>query len=169
MLLQKQNLSDDELHSLLETQQYDEQLFYAANKVRCENYGKNVYIRGLIEISNFCKNDCYYCGIRCGNKKVLRYRLKKEDILSCCEEGYSLGFRTFVMQGGEDAYYTDERICEIVSAIKTKFADCAVTLSLGGKSHMQAIKLILMQEQTATSCATKRPTTGITANFIPKV
>ena len=135
MLLQKQNLSDDELHSLLETQQYDEQLFYAANKVRCENYGKNVYIRGLIEISNFCKNDCYYCGIRCGNKKVLRYRLKKEDILSCCEEGYSLGFRTFVMQGGEDAYYTDERICEIVSAIKTKFADCAVTLSLGEKPY----------------------------------
>ena len=110
---------------------------YAAGKaveVRKQVYGNKVYIRGLIEISNICKNDCYYCGIRKSNKNCDRYRLTKEEILECCEEGYRLGFRTFVMQGGEDGYFTDDRLCDIVSAIRRKYPDCAITLSIGERN-----------------------------------
>ncbi|MBR6634117.1 MAG: [Clostridia bacterium] len=112
-----------------------------ADRVRREIYGTDVYIRGLIEISNFCKNDCLYCGIRKGNKTCERYRLTEEEILSCCEQGYALGFRTFVMQGGEDAYFNDERMCRIISEIKRRYPDCAVTLSLGEKSRESYRKL----------------------------
>ncbi len=97
-------------------------------------FGNKVYLRGLIEISNVCKNDCYYCGIRKSNKKCQRYRLTKEDILACCHTGYSLGLRTFVLQGGEDGYFTDSVLCSIISDIKSQFPDCAVTLSLGERS-----------------------------------
>ena len=100
-----------------------------ADKLREEVYGKDVYIRGLIEISNYCKNNCFYCGIRHGNTKCERYRLSKKDILSCCTEGYALGFRTFVLQGGEDPYFTDEVLCGLISDIKRIFPDCAVTLT----------------------------------------
>ncbi len=110
-------------------------LFSLSVKRREEYYGKDVYVRGLIEFTNYCKNDCYYCGIRRSNKNTERYRLTKDDIMSCCEQGYDLGFRTFVLQGGEDPYFTDERICDIVSAIKTNYPDCAVTLSIGEKEH----------------------------------
>ena len=106
-----------------------------ARKAREEVYGKDVYIRGLIEISNICKNDCYYCGIRAGNKNCERYRLTEEDILLAADEGYKLGFRTFVMQGGEDGYYTDEVLVSIIEKIKRKYPDCAVTLSLGERSR----------------------------------
>lgn len=99
-----------------------------------ETYGNQVFIRGLIEFTNYCKNDCLYCGIRHSNTHADRYRLSTEQIMACCESGYELGFRTFVLQGGEDPYYTDERICEIVSGIKAKYPDCAVTLSIGEKS-----------------------------------
>ena len=99
-----------------------------------EVYGNKVYIRGLIEISNYCKNDCYYCGIRKSNKIAQRYRLTKDEILACCETGYKLGFRTFVMQGGEDAYFTDEFLTDIISEIKRLYPDCAVTLSLGERT-----------------------------------
>ncbi|MBQ7100155.1 MAG: [Clostridia bacterium] len=112
-----------------------------ADRVRREIYGTDVYIRGLIEISNYCKNDCLYCGIRRGNKACERYRLTEEKILSCCEQGYALGFRTFVMQGGEDAYFSDERMCRIISEIKRRYSDCAVTLSLGEKSRESYQKL----------------------------
>lgn len=112
-----------------------------ADRVRREIYGTDVYIRGLIEISNFCKNDCLYCGIRKGNKTCERYRLTEEEILSCCEQGYELGFRTFVMQGGEDAYFNDERMCRIIKEIKHRYPDCAVTLSLGEKSRESYQKL----------------------------
>ncbi len=105
-----------------------------AVKARKETYGNDVYIRGLIEISNVCKNDCYYCGIRRGNKACERYRLSKEQILSCCDEGYFLGFRTFVLQGGEDEFFSDDRMCGIISEIKKRYPDCAVTLSLGERS-----------------------------------
>ena len=98
-------------------------------------YGKNVYIRGLIEFTNYCKNDCLYCGIRRSNCHADRYRLTEEEILSCCKIGYELGFRTFVLQGGEDGFYTDEKICQIVSKIKAEYPDCAVTLSIGEKSR----------------------------------
>lgn len=111
----------------------EEYLFEQAREVREAVYGRDVYMRGLIEFTNYCKNDCYYCGIRCGNRRAVRYRLTEEQILSCCATGYALGFRTFVLQGGEDPYFTDERICAIVSAIKERYPDCAVTLSIGEK------------------------------------
>ena len=98
-------------------------------------YGKSVYLRGLIEFTNYCKNDCYYCGIRCSNNNADRYRLSREDVLKCCDQGYMLGFRTFVLQGGEDPYYSDDMICELVSAIKKAHPDCAVTLSIGEKER----------------------------------
>lgn len=115
--------------------EYDEFLFKTADSIRRSIYGTDVYIRGLIEISNYCKNNCLYCGIRCKNKNAERYRLDEDEILECCDEGYRLGFRTFVMQGGEDSFFTDELICRIVSAVKKKYSDCAVTLSLGEKSY----------------------------------
>lgn len=105
-----------------------------AVKLRTYIYGKDVFIRGLIEVSNICKNDCYYCGIRRSNKNCERYRLAKEEILECVDEGHELGFRTFVMQGGEDSTFTDAFVCDIVSEIKSRYPDCAVTLSLGERS-----------------------------------
>ncbi|MBO4694151.1 MAG: [FeFe] hydrogenase H-cluster radical SAM maturase HydE [Clostridia bacterium] len=111
---------------------------YAANKaltLRKAVYGNDVYIRGLVEISNICKNDCLYCGIRHSNRNCDRYRLSSDQILDCCKVGYSLGFRTFVLQGGEDPYYTDDVLCGIVSSIKSAYVDCAVTLSLGERSY----------------------------------
>ena len=112
-----------------------EALTEKAVSLRTAYYGKKVYTRGLIEYTNYCKNNCYYCGIQAKNKNVERYRLTKEEILSCCENGYSLGFRTFVLQGGEDPYYTKERMTEIIRAIRAQFPDCAITLSAGEKDH----------------------------------
>lgn len=140
-LKEEKNLSDEELLKLLSTNEYDSELHTLANEVRREIYGEDVYIRGLIEISNYCKNDCYYCGIRRGNKSAVRYRLTKDDILACCEEGYKLGFRTFVMQGGEDPYYTDDVMCGIVSAVRERYSDCAITLSLGERSYESYLAL----------------------------
>lgn len=134
-LLKTKNLSDGELLELIKTDTFDEELFFAADKVRREHYGTDVYVRGLIEFTNYCKNDCYYCGIRHGNKKAVRYRLSREDIMECCREGYALGFRTFVLQGGEDPYYTDDIMCEIISSIRKEYPDCAITLSVGEKSR----------------------------------
>lgn len=110
-------------------------LFEKARQARDKIYGRKIYIRGLIEFTNYCKNDCLYCGIRKSNKQAARYRLTKNDILLCCKEGYGLGFRTFVLQGGEDMFYTDEYLCEIISEIKNAYSDCAVTLSLGERSY----------------------------------
>lgn len=112
-----------------------EYIFEKANRIREQHFKKTVYIRGLIEFSNHCKNNCYYCGIRRDNKNVNRYRLTKEEIYACCDEGYKLGFRTFVMQGGEDMYFTDDLMCEIISNIKNQYPDCAITLSMGEKSY----------------------------------
>lgn len=142
-LLKDRSLSLEEYAALIRTFTDDDAVILAkeACRVRDEVYGNQVYVRGLIEISNFCRNDCFYCGIRRSNKKCDRYRLTKEDILSCCEEGYSLGFRTFVLQGGEDGYYTDAVMCDIVKEIKSRFPDCAVTLSLGERSRESYQKL----------------------------
>ena len=111
-LYNKQTLSRDEFIYLINNrnEEADEYLFKLARKRREEYYKKDVYIRGLIEYTNYCKNDCYYCGIRCSNKNADRYRLSKEDILLCAEEGYKLGFRTIVLQGGEDPCFTDEKM-----------------------------------------------------------
>ena len=107
---------------------------YAAQLARSiadDIFGKKVYIRGIVEFSNYCRNDCYYCGIRCSNRAAQRYRLSAEEILACCDEGRALGFMTFVLQSGEDRHYTTGEMCAIVSAIKARHPDCAVTLSLG--------------------------------------
>lgn len=126
-----QNITDEELEILRKK----------AQKTSLERFGNKVYIRGLIEFSSVCKNDCYYCGLRRSNKNAVRYRLSKEQILSCCQTGYKLGFRTFVLQGGEDAFYTDDVMCDIVKSIKSDYPDCAVTLSLGERSKESFKKL----------------------------
>ena len=135
-LHQEQILTAEEFHRLLanrseETDRYAREL---ANQVRQEVYGNKIYVRGLIEFTNYCKNDCLYCGIRKSNGNAHRYRLSEADILKCCKEGYELGFRTFVLQGGEDGYYTDERIIHLIRMIKEQYPDCAITLSIGEKS-----------------------------------
>ncbi len=127
-------LTENEFKNLIENTDLAPYAAEKAVKVRQNHYGNCVYIRGLIEISNFCKNDCLYCGIRKSNRNCDRYRLSKDEILSCCDEGYPLGFRTFVLQGGEDAYYTDDSLCDIIRSIKERYPDCAVTLSLGERS-----------------------------------
>ena len=131
------NLSDGELLMLLTSTEADTNhlLAHEADKLRRQYYGDAVYIRGLIEFTNYCKNNCYYCGIRAANSCAERYRLTQEEILACCAEGYRLGFRTFVLQGGEDPYYTDDKICALVSAIHRQHPDCAITLSIGEKSR----------------------------------
>ncbi len=106
-----------------------------AQRIRKQFYGTDVYVRGLIEFSNICKNDCLYCGIRCSNHHCDRYRLTAEQIMECCQIGYELGFRTFVLQGGEDPHFTDEVLCAIVRQIKQHYPDCAVTLSVGERSR----------------------------------
>lgn len=129
------DLSDEELLTLLQTDAFDEALFAKADEKRREIYGTDVYLRGLIEFTNYCRNDCYYCGIRKGNRKTARYRMTADEILSTCEKGYELGYRTFVLQGGEDPYFSDDKICHIVSEIRSRFPDCAITLSIGEKSR----------------------------------
>ena len=116
-------------------------LMEKADEVRKRVYGNHVFVRGLIEISNICKNDCLYCGIRGGNANCERYRLTPEEILLCCKEGYELGFRTFVLQGGEDGFFTDEVLCDLIKEIKNLFPECAVTLSLGERSRESYEKL----------------------------
>ena len=135
------DLDDAEFYYLIETGDRDEELRAAADLVRKEKYGKDVFIRGLIEFTNYCKNDCYYCGIRHGNKKAERFRLTRDEILSCCEDGYSLGFRTFVLQGGEDHFFDDDTLCDIVSSIRCRFPDCAVTLSVGERTRESYLSL----------------------------
>lgn len=136
-LKMEQILPEEQLRELLSnwSPEEEEYLYEQARQVRESVYGKDVYLRGLIEFSNYCRNDCYYCGIRRSNAHAERYRLTKEQILDCCSQGYDLGFRTFVLQGGEDGYFTDDRICSIVSEIKKRYPDCAVTLSIGEKSY----------------------------------
>ena len=134
-LAANRNLSDKELLELLQTDEFDEKLFLSADSVRRSIYGEDVYIRGLIEFTNYCKNNCFYCGIRCDNSNASRYRMTFDQILTVCENGYQMGFRTFVLQGGEDPYFTDERICHIISEIRKRYNDCAITLSIGEKSR----------------------------------
>ena len=129
----KKNITRDELEYLLSGNEA-ELLSQRAVAVRQAVYGQDVFIRGLIEFTNYCKNDCYYCGIRRSNSHADRYRLTEAEILDCCREGHRLGFRTFVLQGGEDAYFTDERLCHIISSIREQYPDCALTLSIGEKS-----------------------------------
>ena len=130
------NISFEEMTLLLDSKDDEARDYLAksARQVADSIYGKEIYTRGLIEFTNYCKNNCLYCGIRSENRNVNRYRLTKVEILSCTDQGYELGFRTFVLQGGEDAYFNDETMCDIVAAIKEKHPDCAITLSIGERS-----------------------------------
>lgn len=136
-LERQRELSKDEWVRLIDGRdaQTAEYLFEKSRAIRHAVYGRQVFVRGLIEFSNYCKNDCLYCGIRKSNACASRYRLSKEQILECCRTGYALGLRTFVLQSGEDDYYTDRVMTDIVRAIKAEFADCAVTLSVGEKDE----------------------------------
>lgn len=136
-LYAESDLTDRELKALIENRTTEDlELLSEKARLRCEQeYGNRVFMRGLIEFSSYCKNDCYYCGLRRSNKNAERYRLTPEEILNCCENGYELGFRTFVLQGGEDGFYTDDLFCKIIGEIKEKFPDTAVTLSLGERSR----------------------------------
>ncbi len=135
-------LSKDEFTALLCAQGEDAAVLRnAAKEVAQSIFGKDIYIRGLIEFTNYCKNDCYYCGIRRSNKCANRYRMSAEDIMTCCKNGYEMGFRTFVLQGGEDGHFTDDLLCSIVSDIKSNYPDCAVTLSAGEKSRQSYQRL----------------------------
>lgn len=140
-MIEVEHFTDKELEGLLATAKYDEELRRRALALRRKIYGNKIFVRGLIEFTNFCQNDCYYCGIRCGNKKAERYRLTQKEILDCCEKGYALGFRTFVLQGGEDAFFSDAVLVPIVQEIKKKFPDVAITLSVGERSKASYQKL----------------------------
>lgn len=152
--------SDDETLKLLiglEDETATDFLYKKANELRQQHYGTKVFLRGLIEFTNYCKNNCYYCGIQRENTECNRYRLTDNEIFTCCENGYQLGFRTFVLQGGEDTYWTDERLCHVVSHIRRQYPDCAITLSVGERSY-ESYKILrqagadryLLRHETAT-------------------
>lgn len=157
-LARERRLSRSEWISLLTSRTPGDEM-YARDLARmeCERvYGRDVYLRGLIEISSYCKNDCYYCGLRRGNADCERYRLTRDEILECCREGHALGFRTFVMQGGEDMWFSDERLEDIVRAVRTEFPDSAITLSVGERSaesyerlHAAGANRYLLRHETA--------------------
>lgn len=132
-LRDEQTLREEDLRILLSAEDDAslEALCLQARQVREQYYGLKVYIRGLIELTNICKNDCYYCGIRRSNRDVVRYRLSHEQVLECCAHGYGLGFRTFVLQGGEDPYWTSDRLVTLIQEIRQSYSDCAITLSIG--------------------------------------
>lgn len=140
-LFETETLLDEELIYLIETDENPAYLYKKADEKRKEIYSDKVYLRGLIEISSYCKNNCYYCGIRCENKNAKRYRLEKEEIMKACKKGFDAGFKTFVLQGGEDVFYTDDVLCDIVSGIRKTYPQCAITLSLGERSFESYEKL----------------------------
>ena len=160
--LENQNLKKDEFVELIRAYKDPEAveaLKTRAVELRKKYYGDQVFTRGLIEFTNYCKNDCYYCGIRKSNRNADRYRLTEEEVLTCCENGYELGFRTFVLQGGEDPYYTDERMESIIRKIKKGWPDCALTLSIGEKSYDSYKRFkeagadrYLLRHETADAC-----------------
>jgi len=136
-IIQQRNIDLPTLQHLLETTDEEtlEQLRTSAQQQAAAVFGHDIFIRGLVEISSHCRNNCYYCGLRRDNKSAIRYRLTDDEIISSCNHGYTLGFRTFVLQGGEDAWFDDTRLCRIVSTIRTQHPDCAITLSLGERSR----------------------------------
>lgn len=142
-LRKTRTLSLEEHEALIKgrTDEVARSLAQEADAVRRTIYGNAVYIRGLIEVSNYCKNDCHYCGIRRDNASCTRYRLTPEQILTCADEGHALGFRTFVLQGGEDPWFNDERLTDLIRRIKTRYPDCAITLSLGERSRQSYQRL----------------------------
>lgn len=142
-LASTRNLTLEQLVGLLASEDSEgiRYLFHLAHQTAQNSYGNKIFFRGLIEITNHCKNDCRYCGIRRSRTGIHRYRLSKEQILQCCQQGYALGFRTFVLQGGEDLWFDDDRMCDIVAAIHQQHPDCAITLSLGERSRQSYQRL----------------------------
>ncbi|MBM7563014.1 [FeFe] hydrogenase H-cluster radical SAM maturase HydE [Fusibacter tunisiensis] len=136
-------LNDKDLTILIDTFS-KEDLMYAksiAMAIKESYYGRDIYIRGLIELTNYCQCNCLYCGIRSGNTKAERYRIMPDEVFKCCEKGYELGFRTFVIQGGEDPWYTDDKLVPMIQKIRNNYPDCAITLSLGERSRTSYEKL----------------------------
>ena len=163
----RQNITRDQLALLLETTDTGDIAFLheRARKTADAIYGKQVFIRGLIEFTNYCKNDCIYCGIRKSNRKAERYRLTEEEILSCCANGYELGFRTFVLQGGEDPYFTDDKICALIRQIKAQYPDCAGRFP-SWRNSTTAIRHFLMPVRTGICCVMRPRTRRIMENCI---
>ena len=162
-LHKNQELSLEEWTELIKnrTPELSEYLFELAREERHKYYGHDVYVRGLIEFTNYCRNDCLYCGIRKSNAAAHRYRLDEDTILRCCQEGYDLGFRTFVLQGGEDGYFTEERIIHIVRRIREHFHNVRSLFPLeSGKKTV--IRHSLMLAQTVISCAMRLTILNIT-------
>ena len=165
-LEQQETLSEKEWVELLSGYEKEEIRQYAADRAKHiarSVFGNKIYVRGLIEFTNYCKNDCYYCGIRRSNSQVQRYRLDKEDILTCCREGWNLGFYTFVLQGGEDGYFTDDWYEDLIRRIKAEYPDCAITLSIGERSLESYQRLFdagadryLLRHETANEIHYKR-------------
>jgi len=156
----RRDITREQLKTLLTTNDValTEHLRSEAREVADEVYGKTVFMRGLIEMSSYCRNDCLYCGLRRSNRQAVRYRLSEEQIIDCCANGYGLGFRTFVLQGGEDGWFTDERLSRIISTIRRRWPDCAITLSLGERSkasyqilHDAGADRYLLRHETASA------------------
>lgn len=159
-IFEGEKLSRSEWVSLIGTFDVETREYAAllARQVREKFYGNSVYVRGLIEVTNHCKNDCLYCGIRKSNLNAERYRLSPEQILECCDYGYTLGFRTFVLQGGEDGFFSDAVLVPLIREVKRRHPDCAVTLSLGERSYDSYLALFeagadryLLRHETATA------------------
>lgn len=145
------------LFALLEKDAARERLFHHARTVRASMYGNRVFMRGLIEFSNYCRQDCLYCGLRASNRDARRYRMTAEEIVACCEAGYRLGYRTFVLQSGEDPWYTADRMERLVADIKNRFPDAALTLSLGERPRAELVRFFragadryLLRHETAS-------------------
>ena len=134
-LLENEDISLSEWEMLISDESSDELLFSLSREKREAVYGRSVFLRGLVEFTSFCSNDCRYCGLRRSNRNAERYRLREDEILQTIEKGHEIGFRSFVLQGGEDPYFTTERMYRIVKDIKTDFPDSALTLSIGELSE----------------------------------
>ncbi len=126
-------MNKEEIINLLSDTKNQDELFIKADSIRRKNVGDEVHLRGLIEFSNICRNNCMYCGIRRGNLKACRYRMNEEDIISTAQNAIDEGFKTIVMQSGEDAYFTKDKMCRIIENIKKN--DVALTLSIGERSY----------------------------------
>lgn len=159
-LYKNNSLDKNEIIYILDNikENYIEYICDKALKTKEKYYSNKIFMRGLIEFTNYCRNDCYYCGIRCSNKNIERYRLSLDEILECTNIGYKLGYRTFVLQGGEDIYFSDDKIIEIIKSIKKLHPDCAITLSIGEKSYDSYKKFFdagadryLLRHETATN------------------
>ena len=170
-LHKEHTLTKEEFITLIK-ERNEESASYLASLAREEAvniYGNGVFPRGLVEFTNYCKNNCYYCGIQGSNPNANRYRLSKEEILSACENGYQLGYRSFVLQGGEDPHYTDEVMVPIVAEIRKRYPDCAITLSLGERSKESYQKIIMMQGLIVICFDMKLLTQSFTRNSTQKV